>query len=66
VNSRAVVTADKTQIDLPVREESGILQVERVLPGIDGIGFCYLEDADVVRHRLVKDIIKAYQEDAAG
>ncbi|HEY2806547.1 MAG TPA: PhoH family protein [Gemmatimonadales bacterium] len=66
VNSRAVVTADKTQIDLPVREESGILQVERVLPGIDGIGFCYLEDVDVVRHRLVKDIIRAYQEDAAG
>ncbi len=66
VNSRAVVTADKTQIDLPSREDSGILQVERVLPGIDGIAFCYLEDADVVRHRLVKDIIRAYQEDAAG
>jgi phosphate starvation-inducible PhoH-like protein len=66
VNSRAVVTADKTQIDLPSREDSGILQVERVLPGIDGITFCYLEDGDVVRHRLVRDIIKAYQEDAAG
>ena len=66
VNSRAVVTADKTQIDLPSREDSGILQVERVLPGIDGIGFVYLEEADVVRHRLVKDIIRAYQEDAAG
>lgn len=49
-----------------MREESGILQVERVLPGIDGIGFCYLEDADVVRHRLVREIIKAYQEDATG
>jgi phosphate starvation-inducible PhoH-like protein len=66
VNSRAVVTADKTQIDLPSREDSGILQVERVLPGIDGIAFCYLEDTDVVRHRLVKDIIRAYQEDATG
>jgi len=66
VNSRAVVTADKTQIDLPSREDSGILQVERVLPGIDGIGFCYLEDADVVRHRLVREIIQAYQDDAAG
>ena len=66
VNSRAVVTGDKTQIDLPVREDSGILQVERVLPGIDGIAFSYLEDADVVRHRLVREIIKAYQEDAAG
>jgi len=66
VNSRAVVTADKTQIDLPSREDSGILQVERILPGIDGVGFCYLEEGDVVRHRLVKDIIRAYQEDAAG
>jgi len=66
VNSRAVVTGDKTQIDLPSREDSGILQVERVLPGIDGIGFVYLEDADVVRHRLVREIIRAYQEDAAG
>jgi phosphate starvation-inducible PhoH-like protein len=66
VNSRAVVTADKTQIDLPSREDSGILQVERVLPGIDGVAFCYLEDGDVVRHRLVREIIKAYQEDAAG
>jgi phosphate starvation-inducible PhoH-like protein len=37
-----------------------------VLPGIDGIAFCYLEEGDVVRHRLVKDIIRAYQEDAAG
>jgi len=66
VNSRAVVTGDKTQIDLPSREDSGILQVERVLPGIDGIGFCYLEDTDVVRHRLVREIIRAYAEDAAG
>jgi phosphate starvation-inducible PhoH-like protein len=66
VNSRAVVTADKTQIDLPSREDSGILQVERILPGIDGVTFCYLEDADVVRHRLVRDIIKAYQEDSPG
>jgi phosphate starvation-inducible PhoH-like protein len=66
VNSRAVVTADKTQIDLPLREESGILQVERILPGIDGVAFVYLEDVDVVRHRLVKDIIRAYQGDTAG
>ena len=64
-NSRAVITADKTQVDLATHEESGILQVERVLPGIDGIGFCYLDEADVVRHRLVKEIIKAYAEDEA-
>ena len=66
VNSRAVITGDKTQIDLANREDSGLLQVERILPGIDGIAFCYLDDADVVRHRLVRDIIKAYAEDARG
>ncbi len=66
VNSRAVITGDKTQIDLPNREDSGLLQVERILPGIEGIGFCYLGDADVVRHRLVRDIIRAYAEDAQG
>ncbi|PYO14922.1 MAG: phosphate starvation-inducible protein PhoH [Gemmatimonadetes bacterium] len=66
VNSRAVITGDKTQIDLANREDSGLLQVERILPGIEGIGFCYLSDTDVVRHRLVRDIIRAYAEDAQG
>src|SRR6266550_5287471 len=66
VNSRAVITGDKTQIDLANREDSGLLQVERILPGIEGIGFCYLGDGDVVRHRLVRDIIRAYAEDAQG
>jgi phosphate starvation-inducible PhoH-like protein len=60
VNSRAVITGDKTQVDLPKREESGLAQIERILPGIDGIAFHYLSDADVIRHRLVRDIIKAY------
>ena len=64
VNSRMVITADKTQIDLPRRDESGILQVERILPGIDGIGFHYFNETDVVRHRLVRDIIRAYAADA--
>ena len=66
VNSRTVVTGDKTQIDLPKREDSGLVQVERVLPGIDGIAFCYLHEADVVRHRLVREIIRAYAEDQNG
>jgi phosphate starvation-inducible protein PhoH and related proteins len=66
VNSRAVITGDKTQIDLANREDSGLLQVERILPGIEGLGFCYLGDTDVVRHRLVRDIIRAYAEDAQG
>jgi phosphate starvation-inducible PhoH-like protein len=66
LNSRAVVIGDKTQIDLPQREESGLIQVERILPGIEGVAFCYLEDRDVVRHRLVREIIRAYAEDQGG
>jgi phosphate starvation-inducible PhoH-like protein len=66
VNSRAVITGDKTQIDLANREDSGLLQIERILPGIEGIGFSYLAETDVVRHRLVRDIIRAYAEDAQG
>ena len=60
LNSRAVVTGDKTQIDLPPREESGLLQIERILRGIDGIAFAYLSTRDVVRHALVQRIIDAY------
>ncbi len=66
VNSKVVVTGDKTQIDLPKREESGLIQIERILPGIEGIAFCYLGEADVVRHRLVRAIIRAYAEDQNG
>jgi phosphate starvation-inducible PhoH-like protein len=66
VNSRAVITGDKTQIDLPKREDSGLVQIERILPGIEGIGFQYLNDADVVRHRLVREIIKAYADDSGN
>jgi phosphate starvation-inducible PhoH-like protein len=66
LNSRAVVIGDKTQIDLPTREDSGLVQVERILPGIDGVAFCYLEERDVVRHRLVREIIRAYSEDQGG
>jgi phosphate starvation-inducible PhoH-like protein len=66
LNSRAVVAGDKTQIDLPAREESGLIQIERILPGIDGVAFCYLDEHDVVRHRLVREIIRAYADDQAG
>jgi len=66
VNSKTVITGDKTQVDLQRREESGLLQVERILPGIEGIGFHYLDEADVVRHRLVREIIKAYADDSGG
>jgi phosphate starvation-inducible PhoH-like protein len=66
VNSKVVVTGDKTQIDLPRREDSGLLQVERILLGIDGLSFIYLDEDDVVRHRLVRDIIRAYAVDQTG
>lgn len=66
VNSKIVITGDKTQVDLPRREDSGLMQVERILNGIEGIAFHYFSEADVVRHRLVRDIIRAYNEDAAG
>jgi phosphate starvation-inducible PhoH-like protein len=63
VNSKIVITGDKTQVDLPRREESGLIQVERILRDIDGIAFHYFTDADVIRHRLVRDIIRAYAAD---
>ena len=66
VNSRTVITGDKTQVDLPSREESGLIQIERILKGIEGIAFHYLTDVDVVRHRLVREIIKAYAAEAEG
>jgi len=64
VNWRMVITGDKTQVDLPKREDSGLMQVERILPGIDGIAFHYFNETDVVRHRLVRDIVRAYAADA--
>ncbi len=66
VNSKVVITGDKTQVDLPKREESGLLQVERILTGIEGIAFQYFDETDVVRHRLVRRIIRAYASDEAG
>ena len=57
-----VITGDKTQIDLPRREDSGLLEIEAILSGIDGIRLIYLDDMDVIRHRLVRDIIRAYAE----
>ena len=64
LSSRVVITGDKTQIDLPRRSDSGLLEVEAILSGIDGISFVYLDEKDVVRHRLVKDIIQAYERDS--
>ena len=66
VNSKAIITGDITQIDLPTRQTSGLVQIQNILKNIDGVGFSYLDKKDVVRHKLVKDIIKAYEEFSNG
>ncbi|HEY3252150.1 MAG TPA: PhoH family protein [Ignavibacteria bacterium] len=62
VNSKAIITGDITQIDLPAKQTSGLVQIQDILRNIDGVAFVYLEKKDVVRHKLVKDIIHAYEE----
>lgn len=62
VNSKSVITGDITQIDLMDRKASGLVQIQSILSGIEGIKFVYLSERDVVRHRLVQDIIKAYEK----
>lgn len=59
-NSRAIITGDVTQIDLPQKITSGLVQIQDVLRKIQGVAFVYLDRNDVVRHRLVKEIIDAY------
>lgn len=60
--SKVVITGDITQIDLPRREQSGLVEAVRVLQGIEGIGFVWFKEEDVVRHPIVARIIKAYEE----
>jgi phosphate starvation-inducible PhoH-like protein len=60
--SKAVITGDVTQIDLPTGKRSGLIEAERVLSGVEGIEFVYFNEKDVVRHRLVQMIIKAYEQ----
>lgn len=62
VNSRAIITGDVTQTDLPTSKESGLRRIHEILDGISGIGFVYLNEHDVVRHKLIRDIIKAYDK----
>ncbi len=62
--SKAVVTGDVTQIDLPPNSRSGLVHVQKVLRGIEGIGIVHLKDEDVVRHELVQQIIRAYERAA--
>ena len=62
VNSKAIITGDITQIDLPPKEVSGLVEIQEVLKGIEDIDFVYFKKSDVVRHKLVKDIINAYEK----
>ena len=61
-NSKAVITGDVTQIDLPNAGRSGLVEAVTVLRGVKGITFCYFDESDVVRHQLVQRIIRAYDE----
>ncbi len=65
-NSKAIITGDITQIDLPAKSKSGLIQAKEILQGISGVGFVYFDKEDVVRHKLVRDIINAYEKHANG
>lgn len=59
-NSRAIITGDITQTDLPRKQQSGLISIQKILKDIEGISFVYLDENDVVRHKLVREIIEAY------
>ena len=61
-NAKAIITGDPTQIDLPKNQQSGLFKATRILRNIDGIAHIELDEEDVVRHRLVKQIVKAYNK----
>ena len=61
-SSKAVITGDITQIDLPANKSSGLIEAKNILEGVDGIKIVFFSKDDVVRHRLVHDIIKAYED----
>ena len=61
-DSKAVITGDITQIDLDKPRTSGLVQVQKILKGIPGIKFIYLDERDVIRHRLVQSVIRAYKK----
>jgi phosphate starvation-inducible PhoH-like protein len=65
-NSKSIITGDITQIDLPPKTASGLIQAKDILSSIDGVGFVYFDKGDIVRHKLVKDIIDAYEKHNNG
>jgi phosphate starvation-inducible PhoH-like protein len=66
LHSKAVITGDVTQIDLPTGRSSGLVEARGILGSVPGLQFCFFNEADVVRHHLVRLIIKAYQQRASG
>lgn len=62
-DSKMIVTGDATQVDLPLKQQSGLKEAIRILDGVDGIGFLELNEKDVIRHKLVRDIIDAYRRE---
>ncbi len=61
-NSRAIITGDVTQTDLPKMKQSGLISIQQILKDIEGIKFVYLDQSDVVRHKLIRQIISAYEK----
>ncbi len=66
MHSKAVITGDVTQIDLPSGRSSGLVEARNILGSVEGLAFCHFNESDVVRHHLVRLIIKAYQEHAGN
>ena len=64
-NTKMIVTGDRTQIDLPPSQKSGLIEAQRILKGVEGIAFIEMNKRDIVRHKLVTRIVEAYERDAA-
>ena len=60
VDSKAIITGDVTQVDLPTGRGSGLIEVQKVLRGVEGVSFCAFSEVDVVRHPLVQEVVRAY------
>lgn len=65
-NTKMIVTGDRTQIDLPPSQKSGLIEAQRILKGVEGIAFIEMNKRDIVRHKLVTRIVEAYEHDAAS
>ena len=62
-NTKMIVTGDRTQIDLPPSQKSGLVEAQRILQGIEGIAFIEMNKKDIIRHKLVTKIVEAYNRD---